>query len=122
MMMILTNLRSMKRRIGAGIRSVEDLNLAKQKLARTIKEQEEEILNSPVLSIASAIFQGSSVRSSLKHSMESVSLEHYKKAALNLLGTVLMANKKTRKFFVAFIIAKEMVPFILEKVNEYVKK
>ena len=32
------------------------------------------------------------------------------------------ADSKTRKFFVAFIIAKEMVPFILQKINEYVKK
>jgi hypothetical protein len=112
----------MKTRTGAEIRSFDDLILAKQRLENTIREQEEDILNSPVLSIAMGIFKGGSVRSSLKHSMETVSLEHYKKAALNLLSTVLMANKRTRKFFVAFIIAKEMVPFILEKVDEYIKK
>ncbi len=112
----------MKSRIGAGITTFDDLNLAKQKLENTIKVQEKEILSSPVLSIVMGIFQGDSVRSSLKNSMESVSIEHYKKAAINLLSTLLMANKKTRKFFVGFIIAKEMIPFILEKVNEYVKK
>lgn len=112
----------MKSRSAARITTFDELNLAKQKLAKTIKKQEDEFLNSPLLSIVSGIFQGGSVRNSLKQSMESISLEHYKKAALNLLGTVLMANKRTRKFFVGFIIAKEMVPFILEKVNEYVKK
>ena len=112
----------MKSRSGARITTFNELNVAKQNLANTIKKQEKEILNSPLLSIASTIFQGGSVRSSLKDSMESFSLENYKKAAMNLLSTVLMANKKTRKFFVGFIIAKEMVPFILEKVNEYVKK
>lgn len=122
MMMILMNLLNMKSNSGARITTFEELNLAKQKLASTIKDQEEEFLKSPVISIVSGIFQGGSVRSSLKNSMESVSLEHYKKAAMNLLSTVLMANKKTRKFFVAFIIAKEMVPFILDKINEYVKK
>ena len=96
--------------------------LAKQNLSSTIKKQEQEFLDSPLLSIFSSIFQGSSVRSSLKQSMESISLENYKSAAMNIISTVLMTNKKTRKFFVAFIIAKEMVPFILDKVNEYVKK
>lgn len=122
MTMILMNLMSMKSRSAARITTFDELNLAKQKLAKTIKKQEDEFLNSPLLSIVSGIFQGGSVRNSLKQSMELISFEHYKKAALNLLGTVLMANKRTRKFFVAFIIAKEMVPFILEKVNEYVKK
>jgi len=120
--MILMNLLSMKNRSAARITTFDELNLAKQKLSRTIKKQEDEFLNSPLLSIATGIFQSGSVRNSLKHSMESISFEHYKKAALNLLGTILMANKRTRKFFVGFIIAKEMVPFILEKVNEYVKK
>ena len=112
----------MKSRTEAGITSLAELNLAKQELTRKIKEQEDEILNSPVLAIARGLFQGGSIRHSLKHSMESVSVESYKKAAMNLLSTALMANRRTRKFFVGFIIAKEMVPFILEKVNEYVKK
>lgn len=122
MMMILMNPLNMKSNSEARITTFEELNLAKQKLASSIKDQEEEFLRSPLMSIVSSIFQGGSVRSSLKHSMESVSLEHYKKAAMNLISTVLMANKRTRKFFVAFIIAKEMVPFIIDKINEYVKK
>ena len=122
MTMILMNLLKMKNRSAARITTFDELNLAKQKLSRTIKDQEDEFLNNPLLSIVTGIFQGGSVRNSLKHSMESISLEHYKKAAINLLSTILMANKRTRKFFVGFIIAKEMVPFILEKVNEYVKK
>ena len=98
------------------------MNLAKQDLAGKIKNQEEEILNSPMFKIPAAIFQGGSLKSSLKDSLDSISFDHYKKAALNLLSTVLMASKKTRKFFVAFIIAKELAPFLLEKLNEYVKK
>lgn len=120
--MILMNPMSMKSRPVAKITTFDELNLAKKKLANTIKQQEDEFLSSPLVSIATGIFQGGSVRNTLKNSMESFSLENYKKAALNLISTVLMANKKTRKFFVGFIIAKEMVPFILDKVNEYVKK
>ena len=122
MTMNLMNPLNMKSRSGAKITTFNELNLAKQKLANTIKKQEQEFLDSPLLSIASTIFKGGSVRNSLKHSMESISLENYKSAAMNLISTVLMANKKTRKFFVGFIIAKEMIPFILDKVNEYVKK
>ncbi len=112
----------MKRKREVKITSFEGLNAAKLDLANEIKAQEEEFLHSPVFSIPASIFQGGSFKTSLKNSMESISLDHYKKAAMNLLSTVLMANKRTRKFFVGFIIAKEMVPFILDKVNEYVKK
>lgn len=122
MMMVLMNLMSMKSSSTARITTFNELNLAKKELASRIKQQEDEFLSSPLLSIATGIFQGGSITSSLRDSMESVSLEHYKKMALNLISTVLMANKKTRKFFIGFIIAKEMVPFILEKLNEYVKK
>ena len=121
-MMILMNPLSMKSRSGVRIATFEELNLAKQKLANTIKQQEDELLSSPVVSLASSVFRFVSVRSSLKESMEMVSIDHYKKAAINLISTVLMANKKTRKFYVGFVIVKEMIPFILQKVNEYTKK
>ena len=122
MTMSLMNPLNMKSRSGAKITTFNELNAAKLKLANTIKKQEQEFLDSPLLSIALTIFQGGSVRNSIKHSMDSISLENYKSAAMNLIRTVLMANKRTRKFFVGFIIAKEMIPFILDKVNEYVKK
>ncbi len=112
----------MKSKSGVRITTFQELNREKQHLADEIKNQEEEILNSPVFTIPAAIFQGGSIKGSIKDSLDSISFDHYKKTALNLLSTALMANKKTRKFFVAFVIAKEMVPFLLEKVNEYVKK
>lgn len=104
------------------IKTLADLNLAKQKLSLEIKEQESNFLSSPIFTISAAIFDAGSFKSGLKSSMESFSLHDYKKVALNLISTALMANKKTRKFAIGFIIAKEMVPFILEKVNEFVKK
>ncbi|MCA0932267.1 hypothetical protein LCM02_07380 [Lutimonas saemankumensis] len=112
----------MRSKFNQRITTFEELNAAKKKLSVQIKAQEEEILSNPIISIPAAILQGGSFKSSLRSSMESVSLDHYKSAAINLLSSFLMANKKTRKFFVAFIIAKEMVPFILQKINEYVKK
>ena len=104
------------------IKSLAELNLAKQKLTLEIKEQESNFLNSPIFTIPAAILDTGSFKSGLKNSMESISLHDYKRVALNLISTALMANRRTRKFAIGFIIAKEMVPFILEKVNEFVKK
>lgn len=112
----------MRSKLNQRISTFEELNLAKKRLSVQIKEQEEEILSNPIISIPSAILQGGTFKNSLKTSMESFSLDHYKAAAVSLLSSFLMANKRTRKFFVAFIIAKEMLPFILQKIDEYVKK
>ena len=120
-MMILPKPQIMNK-MSVAIKTFADLNLAKQNLKLTIKEQESEILSNPVLSIPLSIFRGGSLTGSLQKSMESVSYYDYKKAFLSLLSTALMASKKTRKFFVAFVIAKEMVPFIMDKLTEFVKK
>lgn len=121
-MMILTNLSIMKNKQVGSISTYGELKIAKKRLEETIKSQETEILSSPLVSIPMSILSGGSIKGTLQESMESISLDHYKKAALNLLSTILMANRRTRKFYVGFIIAKEMVPFILDKVNEYMKK
>ena len=34
----------------------------------------------------------------------------------------MLANRKTRKIFIVFMIAKELVPFIIQKIGETVKK
>lgn len=104
------------------IKTFADFNRAKQELNLEIKNQESEILGSPIFTIPAALFNAGSVKENLKDSFGSVSLHDYKKAAMSLLSTALMANRKTRKFFVGFIIAKEMVPFVLDKLNEFVKK
>ena len=104
------------------IKTFADFNRARQELNSEIKSQESEILGSPIFTIPAALFNAGSVKDNLKDSFGSVSLHDYKKAAMNLLSTALMANRKTRKFFVGFIIAKEMVPFVLDKLNEFVKK
>lgn len=104
------------------IKSYEDLKIAKKQLKCDIEDQESAIINNPLIKISSSIFGGSSFKSSFKTSVESISLENYKRVAENILSTVLMANKKTRKFFIAFIIAKEMIPFTIQKIDEVLKK
>ena len=104
------------------IRSYAELMAAKEQLKLEVKDQEREILEHPMVSIPMALFRGSSMKGTLQHSVESISLENYKKAAMSLISTVMLANKRTRKFFVAFVMARELVPFILDKVREVLKK
>jgi len=104
------------------IKSYEDLKIARQQLKNDISDQELSIINNPLIKISSSIFGGESFKSSFKTSFESASLDDYKRAAENILSSILMANKKTRKYFIAFIIAKEMIPFTIQKINEVLKK
>jgi hypothetical protein len=112
----------MKSRSPDSIVTFEQLRAAQRRLKDELKDQEESLLKNPLVTIPTALFQGGSLKSSISSSMEAVSFEQIKKTAISLISTALMANRRTRKFFVAFVIAKEMVPFVLEKVNEHLKK
>ncbi len=111
----------MSRQNNFQINSYNDLIEAKKQLKSDILDQEKSFSNNPIFKISSSLFKGTSFKSSFKTSFDSISLENYKKTAENLLSTVLMANKKTRKFFIAFIIAREMIPFTIHKINEVLK-
>ena len=100
------------------INSYDDLVNAKKILKSDIEEQENAFINNPVFKISSSLFSGDSFKNSFQKSFDSLSLSDMIKTGENLLSTVLMANKKTRKFFIAFIVAKEMVPFLFMKINE----
>ena len=104
------------------IRSMKDLNEAKERLRLEIAAQETELLEHPIVSIPLALIDGTSVKGSLHDSMESFNLGNYKNALYGLVSTVMLANRKTRKIFIVFMIAKELVPFIVQKIGETVKK
>ena len=104
------------------IRSMKDLSRAKQDLRDEIALQEAELLNNPIVSIPMSFLNSSSIKGSIQNSLESISLENYKNALMSLIGTVMLANKRTRKFFIGFIIAKELVPYAMEKIGQLMKK
>lgn len=112
----------MSNAINFKINSFKDLINTKALLRSEIEEQEISFKNNPIFKISSSFFKGGSFKSSFRNSFESVAFDDLRKMGQNLLSTVLMANKKTRKFFIAFIIAKEMVPFTLQKINDLLKK
>ncbi len=111
----------MRKQNSIHINSYNDLLEAKKKLKSDILQQEESFINNPIFKISSSLFKGSSFKTSFKTSLDSISFENYKKTAVNILSTILMSNRKTRKFFIAFIIAKEMIPFTIHKINETLK-
>jgi len=104
------------------IRSMKDLNRTKERLRLEIAAQEVELLEHPLVSVPMALIEGSSIKGSIHDSLESFSLGNYKNALMSLVGTFLLANRKTRKIFIVFMLAKELVPFIIHKMNDIVKK
>ncbi len=121
-MMTRLKMRKMKFESNYRIRSINDLNRAKQELRNTIAIQEQELLDHPVISIPLSLLETSSIKGSVHTALESISLENYKNALMSLLGTFLLANRKTRKFFIGFVIAKELVPYAIQKIEEMRRK
>jgi hypothetical protein len=104
------------------IRSMRELNRAKERLRLEISEQEIELLEHPLVSIPMAFIDGASVKGSIHESLESFSLGNYKNALMSLAGTFLLANRKTRKIFIVFMLAKELVPFVVHKMSDIIRK
>ena len=101
---------------------MKDLERAKKELKQEITLQEDELLQNPLVSIPMSFLQSSTLKGSIQNSLESISLENYNQALMSLIGTVMLANKRTRKFFIGFVIAKELVPFVIDRVKEAMKK
>lgn len=101
------------------ITSFEELQIAKNALKDEIYFQEIELKDTQVYKIGSSLL---GVKSGKEFSINSISPFNLN-GIINgpigsLLSTILMANKKTRKYFVSFTIAKEIIPFALHRINE----
>jgi len=120
-----------KNEIVSNINCYDDLKLAKSRLKLEIKQQEESFKDNSILRIASSLFTGGRPTNAFKKPLSFASIKsplsfssenNLMSIAENLLGTFLITNKLTRKYFIAYTIAKEMIPFTLQKVNELLKK
>ena len=69
----------MSRQNSFHINSYEDLKEAKKLLKLDIHTQEEAFRNSPIFRISSSLFKGSPFKPSFNTTMESISLDNYKK-------------------------------------------
>jgi len=97
------------------ITSYDDLKAAKQFLKEEVNEQETSFENNPIFKISSSLFLK---KESLKNSLASISSDNYLKTIENLISTILLANKKTRGVFIGYVVAKETIPYAIQKVSE----
>ena len=114
----------------SGIKTFDELKAEKARLRSEIAAIESDFKSNPVLKISSAIFgKDKHADSSFRHPLSflnkgndntlTTGLIH---TTENLLGTFLISNKFTRKYFIGYTIAKEMIPFAIKKFNEVFKE
>ena len=100
------------------IHSFEDLQNAVKNLKKDIHEQEEAFKESPIIKISSALSGKKSVKDLITHNFSS----QYRMSDSKLMNTLLLSNKFTRKYFVGYTIAKEMIPFAFHKIKDIFSK
>lgn len=109
----------MKNRKTYAISSYQELTEAKVKLKSKIEEQVFDIKNNKIVRFASFLTDGEKKDDSFDESLGSFDLMGLLNGpVVNLLSSFLIKNKSTRKYFIAFIIAKEMAPYLISKVND----
>lgn len=122
----------MKNEIVSNINCYDDLKLAKHRLRFEIKKQEDSFKDNPISRITSSFFGGRKHNSSIfkkpltfasiKNPLSSGHDHNLKSTAENIIGTLMVTNKVTRKYFIAYTIAKEMIPFTIQKFSDLLKR
>ncbi len=121
----------MKNEIVSNISSYDDLKLAKNRLRFEINKQEDSFKDNPILKIYTSLFGGENQQNVFKKPLSFASIKNplsftqdknLRSTAENILGTLLVTNKVTRKYFIAYTIAKEMIPFTIQKFSELLKR
>lgn len=113
----------------SGIRTYDDLKAEKARLKSEVKNIESDFKSNPVLKISTAIFgKDKHADSAFKRPLSFLTKKNDNALTTglvhtteNLLGTFLISNKFTRKYFIGYTIAKEMIPFAVKKFNEVFK-
>lgn len=107
------------------ITSFEELQRAKHALKDKIYFQELELKDTKIFKIGSSLLGLKSSNEPSVNSMSPFNLNGIVNGPIGtLISTVLMANSRTRKYFVSFSIAKEIIPLALKRINEifHIKK
>lgn len=107
------------------IASYEDLLLEKQRLKREIREQEYSFKANPVYKIASSLIstnRNNPFTHPLSFAKGINARANLKLGAEGILSALLLASRSTRKYFIMYTVAKEMLPYTIAKINELIKK
>jgi hypothetical protein len=95
------------------IKSYEDLQAVRKNLRFSIQEQELSFKNNPIVKIADSIKNKESIKSTLFENLPEIKFETGEK----LISSFLLGNKVTRNYFAIYLVAKEMIPYIFEKIK-----
>lgn len=96
------------------IESFDDLKFAQKQLRLDNEMIKLSIKESPVVKITSSLLGGNSIKDTLSGGN--------RQSGGKMIKALLLASKVTRKYFIGYTIAKEMVPYTLNKVNDLLKK
>lgn len=101
------------------IQSYQDLISAKKELKKEIATVEDAIKNNKILKVSSAVIDGKSLKDPILETLGGLDLKNVLSSPLgSLASTFLLSNKYVRKYFVAFTILKETIPYAYGKIKE----
>ncbi len=85
---------------------------------------EDNFRNNPIMKISNSLISGfkSNNDNPFKHPLSFKKDVNFKLGAEGVLSTLLLASKSTRKYFIAYTVAKEMIPYTLTKIQDLLKK
>lgn len=105
------------------ITSYQDLIAAKKTLKQDINSVETSIKNNKFIKFSSSIIEGKSLKEPLLETLGGLNLKNVLASPLgSLASTFLLTNKFVRKYFVAFTILKETVPYAFGKIKEMIEQ
>lgn len=110
-------------KMSRNITTYQELITAKTDLKQEVSTLEEEIKSNKVLKFSTSIFEGKSLKEPILDSLHSLELKNILASPLgNLASTFLLSNKFVRKYFIAFSIIKETVPYAFNKIKELMEQ
>lgn len=103
------------------LHSFAELLQEKSRLKREIEDQEFAFKENPIYKISTSLLDANS-SNPFKRPLTFNSDKNLKIGAEGIISALLLASKTTRKYFIGYTIAKEMIPFTIQKINEFIKK
>jgi len=100
------------------IESFDDLKFAQEQLRLDNANIELSIKENPVVKISSSLLGGNPIKDTFVNNLSGGK----RQSGAKMIKALLFASKVTRKYFIGYTIAKEMVPYTLQKVNELLRK
>jgi hypothetical protein len=114
----------------SSIKTFADLKAEKLRLRSEISQIESDFKSNPLLKIGNALLgKDKHPNSPYSHPLSFLTKKNNSilstsliNTTESLLGTFLISNKLTRKYYIGYTIAREMIPFAIQKFNEIFKQ